>query len=192
LEDDCLLVGYIGRIESTKSIEVLLKAIPLCLRVNDKIHFVIAGYQNPVYLKKLVGIIDSFELQMQRKIHFITDLGEEEKVELFHSLDIFVTPSTNESFGMVFLEAWACKKPVIGTSIGAIKSVVSDGTDGSLFEPGNVLQLSQKIILLASDMDLRNNMGEKGYEKLLNNYAYDIVVNNYRNIFIKVKENFSV
>lgn len=186
LDEHCLLAGYIGRIESTKSIEVLLRAIPLSISKNDKIHFVIAGYQNPAYFKKLIKIVENLDIQFQKKIYFLSDMVEKDKVDLMQSLDIFVTPSENESFGMVFLEAWACKKPVIGTSIGAIRSVVSDMEDGLLFEPGNEKQLAEKINLLAADRTLRTNLGEKGHQKVLKNYTRDIVIKNYRDIFIQV------
>ena len=93
---------------------------------------------------------------------------------------------------MVFLEAWACKKPVIGTFIGAVASVITDGEDGLLAEPENVQDFSEKILLLARDEMLRNKMGTNGYSKTKKNYTWDITTKKYRDTFIKAKEKFDV
>jgi glycosyltransferase involved in cell wall biosynthesis len=190
LTDDKILVGYIGRIETTKNLEDLIRAIPFCVESNSELYFVIAGHKNPEYIQKLFSILVSFQSFVRERIFFVTDLIEEDKIDLFHALDIFVSPSCNESFGMVFLEAWSCKKPVIGSSIGAIRSVVSNEEDGLLFNPGNGRALSDKIITLATDKSLRRKMGEKGYEKTVNRYSIDAVTKSCRDSFIKARERF--
>ncbi len=187
-----ILIGYIGRIEFTKNIEVLLKAFNLCFNSNKNINLVIGGYQNADYITKLKLLINDFDKELQTRIFFETDLSLEQKINLFNALDIFVSSSENESFGMVFLEAWACKKPVIGTSIGAIKSVVENETDGLLFVPGDYEDLEKKILRLANDEMLRDKMGNNGYRKTLENYTLDAVAKKYRDVFIKAKQNFYV
>lgn len=187
-----ILVGYIGRIESTKSIDILLNAIKICFHKKDNITLIIAGYSNSEYLAKLKTQVKDFEIKFQSRIHFITDLSEDTKVDLFLALDIFVLPSVNESFGMVFLEAWACNKPVIGAEIGAIKSVISDGTDGLLFKPNDSVDLSDKIITLCENKSLRDEMGANGYRKAFSNFSIEAVTKKYRDTFIKAKEVFHV
>src|SRR5207237_6216955 len=70
------------------------------------------------------------------------------KPVLFNALDVFVLASKGESFGIVFLEAWACKKPVIGIRTGAIASVITEGADGLLFDKENIDELADKITYL--------------------------------------------
>ena len=192
LQNDDILIGYIGRVEGTKSIDVLIDAFQLCYRSNQNITLVIAGYQNPEYILRIQAIINNLEEKIQTQIHIIRDLDDEQKNNLFYSLDIFVSPSVNESFGMVFLEAWACEKPVIGSSIGAIRSVISEGVDGFLFSPGNAEDLATKILLLANDPATRKSFGENGYKKTITNFTLSAVTKKYRDVFLKVKEMYNV
>lgn len=187
-----ILVGYIGRIESTKSIDVLLKAFDECCKLNKNIYLVIAGYENPQYSGQLKLIREKCSVAAQEHMHFLFNISVEEKINAYHALDIFVLPSVNESFGMVFLEAWDCKKPVVGAAIGAIKSVVTDGEDGVLAQPGNENDLAEKILLLANDKLKRESMGLSGYNKTKENYTWQIVTKKYRDTFIKAKNTFNV
>ena len=79
----------------------------------------------------------------------LLDLGyvsEEEKRDAFAACDLFVMPSRYDSFGIVYLEAWRCGKPVIGARVGAIPEVIDDGKDGLLVDFGNVDQLVSAIV----------------------------------------------
>ena len=91
---------------------------------------------------------------------------------------------------MVFLEAWACKKPVIGANIGAVASVISDKIDGLLMQPADATDLSNKILLLANDKSMRLKMGGEGFKKVEQNYTWDIVLKKYRMACIKAIDTF--
>lgn len=179
--DDSILIAYIGRIESTKGIDILIRAMQEVWKANSNIHLIIAGYANE-YIYELEKLIADYLPEERNKIRFIKDIPEEEKVQLYQSLDVLVLPSVNESFGMVFLEAWACKKPVIGMNIGAVRSVISNGVDGLLAEAGNKNDLAIQILKLAGDKNLRSKMGERGYEKVINNYTWDIIMKKFNGI----------
>ena len=75
---------------------------------------------------------------------------------------------------------------------GAISSVVTDGSDGLLCTPGDALKLAEKLKLLIENEDMRNALGEMGYQKTANNYTYDIVAKKYKDTLIKAKEKFDV
>jgi D-inositol-3-phosphate glycosyltransferase len=108
----------------------------------------------------------------------------EKKTMVFNSIDILVLPSHNESFGIVFLEAWSCKKPVIGVSIGAVRDVIRDGEDGLLMEMDNEASLAEKLSKLMSDTQLRKRMGENGFAKVEENYTWDIITARLRQCYI--------
>jgi glycosyltransferase involved in cell wall biosynthesis len=87
----------------------------------------------------------------------LLDLGyvsEEEKRDAFDACDLFAMPSRYDSFGIVYLEAWRCGKPVIGAKVGAIPEVIEEGKDGLLVEFGEVDQLASAIISLLNNPDL--------------------------------------
>jgi glycosyltransferase involved in cell wall biosynthesis len=103
------------------------------------------------------------------------DLGyiaEEEKRDAFDACDLFVMPSRYDSFGIVYLEAWQCGKPVIGAKVGAIPEIIEDGGDGLLVEFGRTDQLASAILHLLNHPDLRKEMGEKGGKKVIERFNW--------------------
>jgi teichuronic acid biosynthesis glycosyltransferase TuaC len=81
--------------------------------------------------------------------------------------DVFSMPSFEEPFGLVFLEAMAMKRPVIGVNNGGTPEVVEHGKAGLLSEPWNVEELSRNIVTLLRDPALRASMGAYGRSRVL-------------------------
>ncbi|HEX8334596.1 MAG TPA: glycosyltransferase family 4 protein, partial [Segetibacter sp.] len=119
------------------------------------------------------------------KIKWVTNFSSEKKKLLFNAIDILVLPSHNESFGLVFLEAWSCKKPVVGTSIGAIRNVISEEKDGLLININDEKSLTSQLLRLINDKPLRVKLGENGYKKVTENYTWDIIVSRLRKCYIE-------
>jgi glycosyltransferase involved in cell wall biosynthesis len=76
------------------------------------------------------------------------------------AVDIFCLPSHREGFGQVIIEAGACGVPTIASHIYGITDAVEDGKTGVLFPPGNSTLLTQYILKLVEDPELRNSMGK--------------------------------
>jgi len=185
-----VLIAFVGRQEPFKNINILIDAIKIAWQQNEKIKLVIAG-AGSWYTGQLEQLIASANKQ-QNKIILLTNISETEKINLFHAMDVFASASASESFGIVFVEAWACKKPVIGTRIGAIKCVVSDKEDALLVNVNDAASMSAAILQLAGDKLLRMQMGEKGYHKVKHQYTWDVVTEKYRNVYIKAQQKFTV
>jgi glycosyltransferase involved in cell wall biosynthesis len=96
-------------------------------------------------------------------------------------------PSRYDSFGIVYLEAWKCGKPVIGARVGAIPEVIDDGKDGLLVEFGNVDQLISTIRHLLRDADLRREMGEAGRKKVEEKFNWQKNIGRIEKVFSGVK-----
>jgi len=79
---------------------------------------------------------------------------------------VLVLPSNSESFGLVYLEAWYHKKPVIGCRIGAVSEVIDDGKNGLLVQFGNAKELAEKILYLLHNPSIAEEFGENGKKKL--------------------------
>jgi len=119
------------------------------------------------------------------KTHLL-DLGyvsEEEKKDAFVACDLFAMPSRYDSFGIVYLEAWRCAKPVIGAKVGAIPEVIEEGEDGLLVEFGDVDQLTSAIISLLSHPDLCQRMGEKGRRKVGERFNWQKNIGKIEDVF---------
>jgi glycosyltransferase involved in cell wall biosynthesis len=189
LNPDDMLMGYIGRLEANKNVQLLIDAFEKALQQNNQLHLVLAGFES-TYIKQVSAVIQQNDL-LKNKVHFQYNLSEQAKVNLYHALDVYVLPSSNESFGIVFLEAWSCRKPVIGMGIGAISSVVTDGVDGLLAKPGNADCLCQQMITLAGNKSLRSQMGEAGYHKTATHYTWQVVTAKYRQVYQQAIISFS-
>jgi glycosyltransferase involved in cell wall biosynthesis len=110
----------------------------------------------------------------RERLVLIEHIEGDEKKDLFAAGDIFVMPSRNESFGMVYLEAWACGLPVVGCAAGGVPAVITDGRDGFLVPFGDVDALAGRLQSLLDDRQMRREMGGRGRDNVLARYTWDI------------------
>ena len=80
-------------------------------------------------------------------------------------------PLTGEAFGIVYLEAWAAGKPVIGARVAAVSSLVADARDRFLITPGAGQELAERVVQLMDDPQLGHQMGARGRAKVEARYA---------------------
>jgi glycosyltransferase involved in cell wall biosynthesis len=180
LTDHDIVIGYVGRLSPLKGLDVLCEAMKLVWQKYPKAHLVLAGHDNG-YISKLEEFKKTLPSGQAEQLKILPDLSDTQKINLFHSFDIFTLPSVNESFGIVFLEAWACKKPVIGAGIGAVASIIEDGHNGLLAKPNSPSDLSEKIKMLIENPKLAENLALRGFEKAAN-YDITTVVEKFRQI----------
>jgi glycosyltransferase involved in cell wall biosynthesis len=186
IPNDSFVIGYVGRFAFNKGLGKLIEAFDLFNKPNSLL--VLAGGKSD-YLDQLKDIIKCKYSHLEDKICFIVNFEEETKEIIYSSFDIFVSASTSESFGIVFLEAWASRKPVIGANIGAIRSVISDKKDGLLFEKDSSFDLSEKLEVYYNNNNLVAEHAKSGNEKVLHNYTWDIITSKYRNTYLEAISN---
>jgi glycosyltransferase involved in cell wall biosynthesis len=175
--EDEIFVLAIGKFIPRKGFEYLLEAFHIVVNQkkikNIKLRIGGRGPLKPKYEK----LIDKYSLNS-----FVTFLGyiKDKDIPSYYSeADIFVLPSIvddkgdTEGLGVVSLEANACKTPVIGSKVGGILDVITDGMNGYFVEQKNSQQLAEKIIKLADSRELRTMMGEKGRHIVEQNFNWD-------------------
>jgi glycosyltransferase involved in cell wall biosynthesis len=190
LSDKDILIGYFGRIVETKKINILIDAFEIVAKNNKNLHLVIAGAQSS-YAISLRNKVAKLNSDLSKRIYWEYNIAHHDKANFFHALDLFVLPSINESFGIVFLEAWACKKPVVGANIGSVASVITNEKDGLLFEPNNPNDLAQKITLITNNENLKVEMGLNGYKKVIENYSWEIITKKFRETYEDAIDKFN-
>jgi phosphatidylinositol alpha-1,6-mannosyltransferase len=109
---------------------------------------------------------------IRNNVKILKNISDEELKDLYISCTIFALPSKKEGFGLVFLEAMASKKPVIGGNHGGTPEVIEDGKTGLLVNHGNEKELSSALDRLLSDQNLRLKMGQDGYKRLNKFFLY--------------------
>jgi rhamnosyl/mannosyltransferase len=146
----------VGRLVSYKGVEFLVRALE---NVKARLRIIGTGPLE-ASLKNLAqrkGIAD--------RVEFLGEVSAQDLVAYYHACDVFVLPSiTNaEMFGVVQLEAMACRKPVISTNLPTgVTWVNQHGKTGYIVSPGNVEELAKSMRHLISNSRLRKEMGEAG------------------------------
>ena len=120
-------------------------------------------------------------------IKFTGFIAEADLNKIMNACDIYVMPNRRvgddvEGYGIVFMEANACKKPVIGGRSGGVVDAIIDGKTGFLVDSHSVSDISEKILDLLKDEKKNKNIGMNGFKLVINERNWDIVVSKIRNI----------
>jgi L-malate glycosyltransferase len=117
------------------------------------------------------------DLDIQNRVHF---LGKQERVhELLALADLLLMPSEMESFGLVALEAMACKVPTIATRVGGVPELIDDGETGLLFPVGDVEAMAGAAVELLRDHSRLNTMRETARRTAQKRFCSTLVVPQY-------------
>jgi len=158
LPDDCLLVGTVGELTPLKGQEEFLRAATQVLRQHPNAYFIIAGidhsrgYENRIHIEQLIE-----ELNLSPRVRLAGWL--ENLAELYCALDVFVSASHTESFGLVLAEAMAGGTAVVATETEGAREIIQPGVTGLLVPIGDVDELANNIAALLADKNERVRMG---------------------------------
>jgi len=179
------VVGYVGREDPEKGLYEVIKAMRTVWTWNKEVRLVLAGPRFPSH-KDIEAAMDGFSDSQKEQIVHIGEFDEADKASIFDALDVFALPSRAESFGIAYLEAWLCKKPVIGARVAVTECVIDDGVNGLLVDSKDPDDIARAIIRLLSDKDLRERMGENGHTKTLTQYTWDRVIDRLEGLYLNL------
>ncbi|MBM3295708.1 MAG: glycosyltransferase family 4 protein, partial [Candidatus Aminicenantes bacterium] len=174
-------VLYLGQEGEHKRIPLLLKAMAGLWAKGFTHPLVIAGARTQ-YSTTVDRVIAAMPSPWRGRIVRIGDFPESRKAALLDGCRLLVNPSSLESFGIVFLEAWARRKPVVGARIRAVRELIREGESGLLFEDKDAAALEAKIAALLEDPAAAARMGETGYRDVLARYRWPAVVSDFDRI----------
>ena len=112
-------------------------------------------------------------LGISESVCFLENLSRPEIAACYAQAEVFALPSTGEGFGLVFLEAMAFSKPVVGAALGGTTDIVEDGVNGLLVPPGNIDALERILAQLLRDESLRIELGRRGAEIVRWKYSFE-------------------
>jgi glycosyltransferase involved in cell wall biosynthesis len=168
LSEQTRIVLFVGRKAEYKGLPVLIDAVRSC-RASRDVALLLVGPALDWFTAFYAGLPGADR-------RYIFDLGQvshEEKVQLLHLADVLVLPSPFESFGIVFLEAWACGTPVIGSDSPAVADLIGEG--GLTFRSGDAADLAEKLDAMLSDEGLRTKMAGRGGELLAERFRWETI-----------------
>lgn len=122
--------------------------------------------------------------QVRARIHVLAYASDSEKRDAYAAANLFVMPSRTDSFGIVFLEAWVNRLPVIGADAGGIPDVITHDHDGLLVEFDNSRELADAIDLLLHDTQSARMFAQHGYDKVLSTMTWEHVYARIRQLVV--------
>ena len=164
-----LTVGRWAANERYKGGDVLIRAVAGLREAIQDIQLVAVGSGDD--LPRLRAL--AAELKVEDRVHFLEKLSDGEVAARYAHADLFALPSTGEGFGLVFLEAMAFGKPVVGVAAGGVTDIVRDNENGFLVPPGDAQRLSHALRMLLEDDALRARLGAAGAEMVKREYSFE-------------------
>jgi glycosyltransferase involved in cell wall biosynthesis len=147
---DDLLVLYVGRHSPEKRLDLIRD--PLFSVPGVRLSMVGGGPSHEQLRRHFRGTPTSFP----------GFLRGDDLVEAYRAADVFLFPSTTETFGLVALEAMACGVPVIAANTGGVLDIIRDGENGLLFNPERPEEIGGLVRRLRQEPGLRDRLASYG------------------------------
>jgi len=158
----------VGRLVERKGIDTVIESMPKVIASVPDVVYLIIGDGD--YRNELEDLVE--RLGLSDRIIFAGHIPDEDLPQYYSACDLFIMVSRVieekgevEGFGIVYLEAGACGKPVIGGRGGGISDAIENGVTGLLVNPLDKEEIANVIIRLLKDEKLAKKLGEKGREK---------------------------
>jgi glycosyltransferase involved in cell wall biosynthesis len=177
LGDDPVVL-CLGQKYAYKGLGALLKAAPQVWARFPEARFLFIGPRTPYSRRLFAGVNDPRILELDA-------VNLQDKTDALAACDIFCLPSTQESFGGVFTEAWSLGKPVIGGDVPAVRTVIEAGQDGVLV-PQQAGAIAAHILELLAHPTLRTQMGQRGQHKVNARYTWPRLAQQTEAVYARV------
>jgi 1,2-diacylglycerol 3-alpha-glucosyltransferase len=153
---------HAGRLAKERSIDVMIKALPLVKKSIPDAELVFSGRgadeQEFRALAKDLGVADS--------VKFLGFLNQQDLVEVYNAGKVFAITSTSDTQSMVMMQAMACGIPVVGVNARALPEYINK-TNGFIVEPGDPAALAKQLVAILKDAKLEATLGAGGRKTAL-------------------------
>lgn len=163
------IILSVGVLKTRKGYHISIPAIVQVKKRFGNLKYYIVGDQSDSnYFQKLKELVNKFDLA--DTVVFLENLSDNKLTKLYYQADLFLLTPVNvndnfEGFGLVYLEAGACGRPVIGTSNCGAEDAIEDGYNGFLVPQNNPQKTAEAIIKVLDNKDLAQKLGENGQKK---------------------------
>ncbi|MGC8787850.1 MAG: glycosyltransferase family 4 protein, partial [Anaerolineae bacterium] len=179
---------YAGRVIPRKNLLDLLRALILVRQTVANVRLRIAGEaeSDPTY----VSLCRQFMLQygLEEAVTFLGSLTTRQMVQEYERCAVLVLPSKQETAPVAIAEAMAAGRPVVATRICGIPYMVEDGISGFLFDDGDISGLSDALVSLLSNPELRFQMGQRGRELARARFRAEVVAQRTYQAYLQVMD----
>jgi glycosyltransferase involved in cell wall biosynthesis len=182
LPEESLLIGTVGELTPLKGQAEFLKAAAEVVQRYPNAYFIVAGTDNSLDKTNgalLEDLISRLKLtERVRSVPWLEDISQ-----LYCALDVFVSASHTESFGLAIAEAMACSTAVVATATGGVRELVQPGETGLLVPVGDVEDLTEAILELLSSKEKRVRMGQAAQRAIASKFTITRMLDNTERIY---------
>lgn len=171
----------VGRMQRRKGQDMVIQVLPLIKQRIPDVKYVMVGTG-----EELDALMTSVqELGVQDSVIFAGKVPDEALAAYYAACDLFIMPNRQidgdiEGFGIVYLEAGAASKPVIGGASGGTDDAIVDGVTGIRVDGTNYVEIANAVIDLLSTPDRAKAMGIQGRQRAEKEFSWDAVVRHTR------------
>ncbi len=179
-----LTVSRVNKEDTYKGQDMVIRALPaIQARLGYPVTYRVVGQGDGIPF--LRGLAERYGVGSS--VEFTGAVSEERLLSEYHRCDAFVMPSrmerrpngyiTGEGFGIVYIEAAACGKPVVGSQQGGAPEAFLDGVTGIAVNPSSVSEIVDAVCTLLGNKDLAARMGRAGRRFVEDNFTLEIFRN---------------
>ena len=176
-----LTVGRWSANERYKGADELIRAVAQLRASFPDVQLVLVGNGDDVPRLKQIAA----DLSANGATHFLGDLSREELAGCYKSAELFAMPSTGEGFGLVFLEAMAFRKPIVGVAAGGSVDLLTDGVNALVVRPHDPFALVSALEKLLRDRILADQLGHRGGEIVRHKYRFDVFEHDLQRVLVE-------
>ena len=176
LTENDFVIGFVGRFSVQKGIQYALEAFKIINEKFKNVHLLLCGEgELKQDIENFIG--DNF---LQNKIHL---LGFRKDIpDIMRAINVLLTPSLWEGFGLVLIEAMASGKPCVASRTSSIPEIINDEENGILVQPQNSESIVEALDRLISNPGLAQELGENGLKIFHEKFTIDRMIKKYEEL----------
>ena len=176
------IIITVSRLVEKNGVAHLIKAMKkVTEKISDAKLIIVGSGHEEKPLKQLSG-----NLGLKNSIEFAGEVPYADIPQYLAKANVFVRPSLSEGLGSAFLEAMAADVAIIGTPVGGIPDFLKDRETGLFCEPGNPGDITDKIIEIMENNDLRRKLAENGKKLVEEEYSWDKIAKKFEDIYARI------
>lgn len=177
----------LSRIVRRKGHHIVLKSLQYLKKEIPNFIYLIAGNGDTDYINELKALSKS--LNINKNVKFLGFIEENEKNKIYNICDVYIMNShqTNENgdsegFGISFIEANACAKPVIGTKVGGVTDAIKNEVNGLLIEPNDPIQTYSAMICILKNKKMYDKISRQSLKLVKKDFDLEVIGQRYKEI----------
>ena len=172
----------VTRIYPVKRIDLLIRAFSIVKKHYDCV-LVIVGPADNKEKRKIYALTKKLSLKIDKDIIFMGSIKNKDLAPVYAAASIFVNTSETEGLCFSFFEAMSFKLPIIAFNVGGNSGAIKQGKNGFLLKFGNVNGLTNKMLFLLKNENLRKKLGNYGFKRVQKEFDIEIISKKLINIY---------